>query len=844
MRRMLLVTTLGVTCAVSGVTQTRPGSRPAEARGPARSARALTGRLPVYFVANRGRFPDAVRYHVPGARKSLFFTDRGVTISLHDEARRWALKLDFVGAAARTCPVGRDRQPAVFSYFRGKASEWTTGAPTYAEIAYHGLWPGIDLVYRGTVGRLKYAFHVGPGADPSRIRLRYRGASAVRVTDAGTLRVETPAGSLEDAVPVAWQEIDGRRIPVTISYAVGPRGEFGFEVGAFDPTRPLVLDPVVLVYCGYIGGGDGDTGNGIALDAAGNVYVTGTVRSDAGSFPVRVGPDLTFRGSKIRPTDAFVAKVNAAGTALLYCGYLGGSHNEKGNGIAVDTAGNAYVTGETWSTDFPRTVGPDLTLNGGADIFISKVNAKGTSLVYSGFLGGTDHDSGHAIAVDRSGGAYVTGWVWSDEKTFPVKVGPDLTKNSTPPSPLDAFVAKVNANGTGLVYCGYIGGSGQDSGHGIAVDTAGSAYVTGFTESDQRSFPVRVGPDLTHNFNQDAFVAKVSPNGGMLTYCGYIGGSRDDEGRGIDVDAAGNAYVTGTTWSDQTTFPVRVGPDTTFSGTAGWVSEAFVAKVAASGKSLAYCGYVGGSDDELGRGIGVDASGNAFVTGWTYSTDKSFPVAVGPDVTFNGGGTDAFIAMVTPSGTGFGYCGYIGGNDSDMGEGIAVDPYGNAYVTGTAASDEHTFPVRRGPDLTQNDTGAWRGDAFVTLVARTPRLEVSGAPRPGGTVDLRLFAYQSPGLSYQVGTSFGSGPIILGTRRLDLSLDALLELSVTGLAPSIFVGYRGVIDATGRAQASIRVPKEVALVGTRLHSAFVTLRPQAPFGIHAISNTFMFVIGR
>jgi Dockerin type I domain/Beta-propeller repeat len=353
---------------------------------------------------------------------------------------------------------------------------------------------------------------------------------------------------------------------------------------------------------------------------------------------VTVGPDLTANGF----SDAFVAKVNAAGTALVYCGYIGGDDDDTGNGIAVDSSGNAYVTGQTYSkeTTFPVKVGPDLTQNGFSDAFVAKVNAAGNALVYCGYIGGSDDDVGYGIAVDSSGtsiSAYVTGLTYTTDGTFPVAGGPDLTQNGAS----DAFVAKVNAAGSALVYSGFIGGSADDQGYGIAVDGSGNAYVTGITASTQATFPVTGGPDLTSNGGTDAFVAKVNAAGTALAYCGYIGGSSDDVGNGIAVDSSGNAYVTGFTTSTETTFPVTVGPDLT-SNRGG---DAFVAKVNAAGTALVYCGFIGGSEIDVGLGIAVNGSG-AYVTGYTASTEGTFPVTGGPDLSFNGGSFDAFVVKI------------------------------------------------------------------------------------------------------------------------------------------------------------------------------------------------------
>jgi hypothetical protein len=394
---------------------------------------------------------------------------------------------------------------------------------------------------------------------------------------------------------------------------------------------------------------------------------------------------------------------------VVYAGYIGGSGLDAGLGITVDSAGNAYVTGSTRSArvTFPDKVGPDVTFNGGtADAFVAKVNAAGTTLVYAGYIGGNGHDIGSGIAVDRAGNAYVTGTTESTETTFPEKVGPDLTHNGAIVGDQDAFVVKINAAGTALVYAGYIGGEDFDRGKAIAVDSAGNAYVTGLTNSTEATFPAIVGPDLTHNGAPDAFVAKVNAAGTALIYAGYLGGNSSDEASGIAVDSTRNAYVTGTTQSTQATFPEKRGPDLTFNG--GFI-DAFVAKVNATGSALVYAGYIGGNDFDSGHGIAVDRAGNAYVTGMTRSTQATFPDKVGPDLTFNGGIEDAFVAKVNAPGTKLLYAGYIGGNDFDSGHGIAVDRTGNAFVTGRTNSNQATFPEKVGPDLTINgDT-----DVFV-----------------------------------------------------------------------------------------------------------------------------------
>jgi hypothetical protein len=716
---------LGI-CLVLGLTLTAASATPAKPTHPTRGF----GSVPLYFVENHGQLDPRVAYSVQGSDKTLYFTEQGLTLALNGPRHgryeatapheRWVLKLDFVGARAGVRPEGLEEAGATFSYFKGGRSQWRVGLKSYSQIVYRDLWPGIDLAYAGTVNQIKYTFVVRPGADPDQIRLAWRGASEVALSAAGELAVTTPLGGFTDERPVSWQESNDRRTPVATRYRLATQDEpsaatFGFEVGEYDRGRELVIDPAMLVYAGFLGASSFDLGNSIAVDAAGNAYVTGSVFSSGTGFPATVGPDLTPNGV----FDAFVAKVNADGTALLYAGFLGGSGTDRGNGIAVDSEGYAYITGETTSNEgsFPVTVGPDLTFNSDLsfrpDAFVAKINRFGTALVYCGYIGGGGGDDGNAIAVDGDGNAYIGGGTTSTETSFPVAVGPDLTYNG---DFADGFVAKVNAAGTALDYCGYIGGAtlpfGSNGDHvtGIAVDDGGNVYAVGRADSDETTFPVTVGPDLTYNGNYEAFVAKIDPSGASLLYAGYIGGTDRDEALSVAVDGAGNAYVSGFTSSDETTFPVTVGPDLTFNSFV----DAFVVKVAADGTALDYAGYIGGDSFTVGTGVAVDSEGNAYVTGTTSADETAFPVAVGPDLTYNGGDEDgdAFITKVAADGATLDYAGYIGGSEDDRGAGIAVDTAGNAHVTGSTSSDETTFPATVGPVLTQ----AGSFDAFVAKI--------------------------------------------------------------------------------------------------------------------------------
>ena len=675
--------------------------------------------LPLHFVANEGQLDAPVDYYVQGSDTSVYFTPEGVTYRLSDREseRAWAVKLDFVGAN-HVHPEGRAKTEATINYFKGPKMDWSS-SETYSKLVYRNLWDGIDLVYKGTASELKYSFVVHPGADPSDIELAYRGADSVRLNRKGDIEVSTPVTDFSDKAPYSFQRDGGRRSTVASSYDLGqarPNGRsYGFDLGDFDDDKSLVIDPVVLIYAGYIGGSGYDIGYGIAVDSSGAAYVTGYTESTAVSFPETGGPDLDHDGGY----DAFVAKVASDGSSLVYAGYIGGSGYDAGYGIAVDSSGAAYVTGYTGSTEqsFPEIGGPDVEHNGGYDAFVAKVAVNGSSLVYAGYIGGSGSEYGEDIAVDSAGAAYVTGRTGSTEATFPEIGGPDVEHNGGD----DAFVAKVAANGSALVYAGYIGGAGEDRGDAIAVDSSGAAYVTGRTGSTETSFPETGGPDLQYNGGEnDAFVAKVAVNGSSLVYAGYIGGSGFDGGLGIAVDSSGAAYVVGGTWSGgafspEDTFPATGGPDLEHNG---GVEDGFVAKVAVNGSALVYAGFIGGSSDGIAIDVDVDSSGAAYVTGRTESTATSFPVADGPDLTHNGY-HDAYVAKVAPDGSTFVYAGYIGGagsqgnSGSDGGVGITVDSSGAAYITGYTASTEASFPDTGGPDISYNGGT----DAFVAKVA-------------------------------------------------------------------------------------------------------------------------------
>jgi hypothetical protein len=661
-----------------------------------KEALAAYDKLPLAFVPNAGQTDARVRYQAQAGGANFYFTRRAAVFSFAKKEQGVTLRLSFLGASPTTRIEGERLGPGRVNYLIGNdPAMWQTGLPTYGQIVYRNLWPGIDMVFRGGKGRLSYEFLVRPGARPEAIRLAYHGAQGLRLDPSGNLRIRTQLGVLTDPRPMTYQVVAGRRTPVASRIVLSPSGAHGFALGSYDRSRPLVIDPGLL-YSTYLGGSSFDGGFGITLDGAGNAYVTG--RTVSADFPTTAGAfDTTYNGGD----DAFVTKLNALGTGLLYSTYLGGSNFDEGLGIAVDGAGNAYVTGDTGSADFPTTAGAFATTGSGVNAFVTKLSALGTALLYSTYLGGSSTDAGFAIAVDGAGNAYLTGTTRSAD--FPTTAAFDTTLGGAG----DAFVTKLNALGTGLVYSTYLGGSSGENGFGIALDGAGSTDVTGNTDSTD--FPTTAGAfDTTLGGSEDVFVTKLDASGsGPLVYSTYLGGSSSDEGRAIAVDGVGNAGVTGVT--DSTDFPTTAGAfDTTYNGGG----DAFTTKLNALGAGLLGSTYVGGSGSDEGLGIALDGAASVYLTGDTGSAD--FPTSAGAfDTSFNGGGRDSFVTKLNAKATGLLYSTYLGGSSFEAGFGIAVDGAGNAYAAGSTGSAD--FPTTAGAFDTTFNGGL--ADAFVTKLA-------------------------------------------------------------------------------------------------------------------------------
>jgi len=699
--------------------------------------------VPLVFIANQGQAPSVVRFMVKGSGLTAFFSPEEALFRMGEAS----VRVQFVGSRPAVEVEGLERQPGQANFLIGPQEEWRLGVPLYGGVIYRELYPGIDMVYGGRRQDLKSEFLVAPGADPSRIQLRYVGTGEVRIDESGALVIPVNGRELREQAPTVYQERDGHRVPVDGRFALAAGGIVGFIVNDYDRSRPLTIDPV-LSYSTLLGGSNSDAATALAVDASGSAYVAGFTASY--DFPT-ANPEQNFNAGG---NDAFVAKLNPSGNGLVYCTYLGGKADDRAYGIAVDASGSAYITGSTASTNFPVVNALQSKLAGGKNAFVAKLNPAGNSLVFSTYLGGSASDIGNGIALDSSKNAYVVG----DTTSLNFPAG-GLQKGNG--GGQDAFVAKVSADGSHLVYSSYLGGANDDHGAAIAVDSSGTVYVTGSTWST--NFPVANAWQGAIGGGQDAFVARFSGDGSALLFSTYLGGSGGslgypESGQSIALDGQGNAYIAGTTSSSN--FPVLNALQSSLSGAA----DAFVTKLNASGVPV-YSTYLGGTGMDTGNAIAVDANSNAYVVGQTFSSD--LPVAGAFQATY-GGDYDAFAAELSAAGS-LVWLSYLGGSGSDTATAVALDPAANVYIAGWTLSSN--FPVLNA----YQSTNAGNYGAFVAKVlsgaAGAPPVAVGVAPNSGSGY--------SQTLSFQVSDSNGASDLTTVSVLINSSASTTNACSVT-----------------------------------------------------------------
>jgi len=651
------------------------------------------GNVPLAFEPNEGQAETGVKFLARGPGYTLSLAVDKAVLALHSASGRHLLGVKLVGANAAAKLTGEERLPGKSNYFIGNdPSKWRTNVPNYAKVRYQQVYPGIDLVYYGNQQQLEYDFVVAPGADPRSIQLAFDGADRLEIDAAGDLLLRAAREELRFRKPRIYQHAEHGRQEVPGRYVVHCGRQISFDVGSYDSSQRLVIDPV-LVYS-MLGGGD--SANAIAVDSLGNAYVTGYT---------------SFYDEPWNYFTATVTKLNAEGSLAIYTTKFSTGTSYSGTnaqGIAVDGAGNAYVTGSTRSSTFPTRNAIQPKLRGAEDAFVMKLDPSGL-MVYSTYIGGSGLDSGYGIAVDSAGNAYVAGSTTSSD--FPTANALEATHAGSYDT---AFVSKLNPAGSAFVYSTYLGASAQAEAYSIAVDPAGNAYMAGLTRS--ANFPTvnplqaRLGgPNSVTGTGEDGFVAKLNAAGTALVYSTFLGGKAYDKVSGIAVDSDGNAYVTGCTYSDD--FPLANALQRVFGGPGGNAGDAFVAKLNASGSALVYSTYLGGSGWDGGSAIAVDSVGNAYVTGGTGSVN--FP-ATNPVQSTNGDSYDAFVAELSAAGSALVYSTYLGGSRYDSGTGVAVDAAGNAYIAGQTQSSEFplTNPLQKGPTAGSRSGFVMRIGAF------------------------------------------------------------------------------------------------------------------------------------
>ncbi len=731
-----------------------------------------------------------------------------------DRVRGISLKEELVGAKVKAIQ-GEDPSVTKVSYFKGNdPSKWKTNISTYDAVNLGEVYKGISLKLRAYGNNVEKLFCVKPGADPEQIKIRLSGLKdcgvqhaeithplvpsregknpksktcgergrtiqnpKLQINNAGELVAETELGPVKFTKPVAYQEIDGKKQGVAVEYMVAAcevrsillyqEGQgvcealntnplpdihncsltYGFKVASYDKTKDLIIDP--LLASTFLGGRDYDYGYSLALDTSGNVYVTGYTQSN--DFPTTSGGyDTSFNGN----SDVFVSKLDGGLTTLMASTCLGGSNEDDCNSLTLDTNGNVYVTGHTFSSDFPTTGGAyDNSYNNFVDVFVAKLNEGLTSLLASTYMGGPYYDEGNSLSLDASGNVYVTGYTVSTN--FPTTSGAYDTSHN---GGYDVFVSKLDSGLRSLLASTYLGGSSDDYVFSNTLDTIGNVYVTGYTQSS--AFPTTSGAyDTSWNGGSiDIFVSKLDGGLTSLLASTFLGGSDDDSGYSLALDTSGNVYVTGYTQSIG--FPTTNGAyDTSFNSDR----DVFVSKLNSGLTSLLASTYLGGHNYELGYSLALDTSGDVYVAGWTDST--SFPTSAGAYDTVHNGGYDVFVSKLNGGLTNLLASTFLGGflagdnqYDADLGYSLTLDTNGNVYVTGYTQSS--AFPTTSGAYDTSFNNSSSYADVFVSKLDSD--LSAKDTIAPTGLI------------------SINSGAEYTNTTYVTLNLSATDELGVTG----------------------------------------------------------------
>ena len=584
-----------------------------------------------------------------------------------------AVRMELLGSPVSGPGTAEGRLSSVGRVYRGAdPAGWLTQIPMYDRVRYGEVYPGIDMIYQGRQNReIEFSFALAPGADPAAIRLRFSGVRRVWIDARGDLALEVPSGTLRYRRPMAYGESGGSRRPVAASYRLSG-GVVGFRLGPHRRGDRVVIDPV-LSFSSLLGGTQFDAVYAVAGDPAGNTYLTGTTFSS--DFPLGPGNVKSSRSNR----DVFITKIayGTAGASVVYTTILMSSGNDAGNGIAVDAAGNVFVAGVA-GAGFPVTSGAAQRIFGGLqDGFMVRLDAVGR-LVYSTYLGGGGSDTATGIALDYAGNAYVSGYTSSVQ--FPTTAGAPQTSFH---GGADAFLAKYSAGGS-LLYSTLLGGSGTDLARAVAVTPAGRPCIAGYTDS--ADLPVQNALQTYRGGPGDALVACLSAGGHTWDYVTYLGGRGPDDAYAIAEDASGNAYLTGATYSDD--FPVTAGA---FQTARRGDYDAFVVKLSPTGNARVYSTLVGGSGSDTGTALTVDFAGQVWGAGNTSSLD--LPVVNAWQSTSHGG-FDGFVFRLSVDGKSLLDLSYLGGAADDQVSGLVLQGFGAVLVCGSSLSAD--FPSTAG----------------------------------------------------------------------------------------------------------------------------------------------------
>jgi hypothetical protein len=785
--------------AVSSKNQSVPGQFGAPAVAPdSREVQLAMAQLPLRFEPNQGQTDSQVKFMARGAGYGLFLTSDQAILALHSSKKASFVHLQLAGAGKAASIAGTDKLPGKSNYFIGNdPAKWQHDIPQFSRVRYQDVYPGVDLVYYGHQGQLEYDFEVAPGADPGKIALRFPGHRRPGLDENGDLILAASGGEVRLKAPRIYQPAaSGTQQDVAGHFVVRGDGQVGFEVGAYDRSRMLVIDPV-LAYSTYLGGAADEACSvispvvvaavasppsgcpAVALDASSNIYIAGSTTSTTG---IPLVPTPPFQTALAGTANVFVTKLNSAGSTVLFSTYLGGDGIDITAGVVADTAFNVVIAGTTTSSNFPTTTSAfqPARSNAGAHAFVTVLDAAGTALAYSTYLSGNGTESARGVAVDSKNKIYVIGATTSTNvpdatSSFPATLGAIQTASL---GTSQFFVSKIDPSligFTSLAYSTYFGGgnpiNGLTLGGGIAVDANQNVYITGGTNFQHTGavsdFPIlnayqgcldapppltppTTAPNCSTSVTAtDAFVAKLSltaSTGAQLLYSTYLGGSGDDVGYGIAVDSGLSAYVTGYTNSVDFVLPSAT---TAFQGLNAGGFDAYVGKFGTpcTGSTctvttvpLTYFSYLGGSGSDVGLSIAVDTLQGARIGGWTNS--PNFPNPNHPVLVGFGGVVDGFAARIDTTASSMislGHYGtYLGGSAADFATSIAVDSQGDSFIAGETASGN--FPTAN--PLQPALSGAT--DVFLTKLGPTLGLDVveTVSPNPVGVGNNVTFSYE------------------------------------------------------------------------------------------------------